>query len=198
MQLSCDPQQAASNPARHECRVTAHREPGAVLLVIPPRLPLQLTRSQVLLVAARLVVEAEEERLTIQLLEQRGVVAAAPMFTWWSAFQRRNTLTADEISSSVKGASIYRQQAASSSVNMWRFQVPATHEMKLSVLPRVGLTGWAASAGDRRQGRRQEERASAPLQSARRCPVAAEWSACLQWTCQVSPRRMLSAQSSIR
>jgi len=41
----------------------AHLEPGAVLLVVPPALALELARRQVLLERARLVVEAEEQGL---------------------------------------------------------------------------------------------------------------------------------------
>jgi len=47
-----------------------------VLLVVAPGLALELARGQVLLVAARLVVEAEEQRLAVQLLEQSQVVPA--------------------------------------------------------------------------------------------------------------------------
>lgn len=44
-----------------------------MLLVVAPALALELPRRQVLLEAARLVVEAEEKRLRIQLLEQLRV-----------------------------------------------------------------------------------------------------------------------------
>ena len=49
-----------------------HLEPCTVLLVEAPGLPLELPRRQVLLMAAGLVVEDEEEGLRIQLLIQRG------------------------------------------------------------------------------------------------------------------------------
>lgn len=44
-----------------------------MVLVVAPALPLELTCSQILLEAAGLVVEAEEERLRIQLLKQLRV-----------------------------------------------------------------------------------------------------------------------------
>ena len=46
-----------------------HLEPGAVVLVVSPTLALEFTCRQVLLEAARLVVEAEKEGFWIQLLE---------------------------------------------------------------------------------------------------------------------------------
>lgn len=45
-----------------------------MLLVVAPGLPLQLAGCQVLLQAARLVVEGEEQGLTVQLLKQGRVV----------------------------------------------------------------------------------------------------------------------------
>jgi len=49
-------------------------EPGPMLFVIPPGLPLQLSGSQVLLVSTRHVVEGKEEGLRVQLLKQGRVV----------------------------------------------------------------------------------------------------------------------------
>ena len=45
-----------------------------MLFVVPPGLPLQLPRREVLLQAARLIVEGEEQGLTVQLLKQGRVV----------------------------------------------------------------------------------------------------------------------------
>lgn len=47
----------------------ANLEPRHVLLVVPPRLPLQLARREVLLVAPLLVVEDEEQGVRVEFLE---------------------------------------------------------------------------------------------------------------------------------
>ena len=57
-----------------ERRCKVYLEPGPVLFVIPPGLPLELPSCQVLLVGARHVVEGEEERFCIQLLKEGRVV----------------------------------------------------------------------------------------------------------------------------
>ena len=49
-------------------------EPGALALVVAPGLPFELLGGKVLLVAARLIVEGEEERLRIQLGVGGGVI----------------------------------------------------------------------------------------------------------------------------
>eukprot|EP01136_Pigoraptor_vietnamica_P030773 Opistho-1_new@8644 len=55
-------------------RVVVALEPRQVLLVEPPALLLELSRSQVLLVRALLVVEDKEERVRVELVKVRGVL----------------------------------------------------------------------------------------------------------------------------
>lgn len=49
-------------------------EPGEVLLVVSPQLLLELTRGEVLLVGALLVVEDEEQRVRVELGEDGRVL----------------------------------------------------------------------------------------------------------------------------
>lgn len=68
-ETSTEKKKKSRHAPRKKQQQKTNLEPRHVLLVVPPRLPLQLARREVLLVAPLLVVKDEEQGVRVELLE---------------------------------------------------------------------------------------------------------------------------------